>query len=51
MSRMTITAKEPDMENSISDYIGLVVLISGGGGAIWYFWPRIKTWWSDDKGK
>ena len=30
------------MENSLSDYIGLVVMFAGAGAVIWYFWSWIK---------
>lgn len=29
------------MENSLSDYIGLFILVGVGGAAVWYFWSKI----------
>ena len=31
------------MENSAMDFVGLIVLIVGGGFGLWYFWPWIKA--------
>ncbi len=30
------------MENFLSDYIGLLVLVGIVGGAVWFFWSKIK---------
>ncbi len=30
------------MENYLSDYIGLVILVAIVGGALWFFWSKIK---------
>ncbi len=30
------------MENSYSDYIGLLLLVAGVGGALWFFWSKIR---------
>ncbi len=32
------------MENSnnITDYIGLLFVVAGVGGAVWFFWSRIR---------
>ncbi len=31
------------MENPVTDYIGLIALVFGVGGAVWFFWSRIKA--------
>ncbi len=30
------------MENLVTDYIGLLVLVVVVGGGLWFFWSKIK---------
>ncbi len=36
-----------NVENSFSDYFGLILLVIGIGGVVWFLWEKIKKSFRD----